>query len=116
MVRRAEANRPSPQRIGRKIVRPQPRLARAAPKRRLVDRGGEAADSAGSQRASVAGPGDIHELARGAAHPGDLDVSAKPGKGPIERAREPRRAILLTGNRGAAPLVRTVEKPDASKA
>src|SRR5262249_41553852 len=76
----------------------------------------EAAGGAGSQRARVAGPSDIHELTRAAAHACDFDVAAKPGKGPIESAREPGHAILLTGNRGAAPLVCTVEKPDAGKA
>src|SRR5262249_4506418 len=113
---RAEADRPGPQRIGGEIVWPQPRLARAAPKRRLVDGGGEAAGGAGRQRARVAGPSDIHGITRAAAPACDFDVAANPGKEPHESAREPGHAILLTGNRRAAPLVCTVEKPDAGKA
>src|SRR5947208_1010074 len=96
MVRRSEADRPGPQRIGGEIVRPQPRLARAPPKRRLVDGGREAPGRTRGQRASIAGPGDVHELTRGPAHAGDLDMAPKPRKGPIERTREPGRAILLT--------------------
>src|SRR5262249_43874673 len=116
MVRRAEADRPGAQRVDGEVVGPQPRLAGAAPKRRLVDGGREPALRTGGQRARVAGPCNVDELAGGAAHVRDLDVTAEPRERPVERAGKPRHAVLLAGNRAAAPLIRAVEKPDAGKA
>src|SRR5215472_9198629 len=115
MVGRAEADRPRPQRVHGEIVGPQPRLAGAAPERRLVDGGREPPGRQGGQRARVTRPGDVDELAGGTAHACDLDMTAESRKRPIERAREPRHAVLVAGNRGAAPLIGAVEKPDAGK-
>src|SRR5262249_54157735 len=97
------------------VVGPQPWLAGAAPERRLVDGGREPAGRQGGQHARVAWPGDVDELARGAAHARDFEMTAESREWPIERAREPGPAVLVASNRGAAPLVGAVEKPDAGK-
>src|SRR5262245_17813897 len=67
VVRRAEADWPCAQRVCYEIIWPQPRLACAPPKRRLVDGGREAGFRASSQRARVARPRDVEEFARDAA-------------------------------------------------
>ena len=42
--------------------------------------------------------------AGGAAHAGNLEMAAEARERPVERAREPRRAVFVAGDRGAAPL------------
>src|SRR4029077_11805567 len=110
MVGRVEADRPRLQRVHGKVIRPQPRLARAAPERRLVDRRRESPRRRGGQRSGIAGPRDADEVARASPHTGDLEMAPEPREWPIERTREPRHAVLVTGQRGAPPLIRAVEK------
>ena len=52
----------------------------------------------------------------GPAHAGKLDKAAETRERPVERARQPRRAVLVARQRRARPLVRAVEEPDAGKA
>ena len=44
-----------------------------------------------------------------------LQVAAKSGKRPIQGPGEPRRPSLVTSKRGAAPLIRSIQKPDAGE-
>jgi hypothetical protein len=53
------------------------------------------------------------EIAASAAHVRQLGVATEADEGPIQRADEPRYAIVLTGARRAAPVIRGVEQPDA---
>ena len=100
-------------RVERHVVGAQPGMPRAAPQRRLVDGGGKPAGRRRRQCADIAGPAHIVEHTGGALHARDFEIAAEPGKRPVQRARQPRRPGLLAGERGAAPLVAAVEKPDA---
>ena len=102
--------------IHRDIDQSQP-LGGAAPlERRLVDRGGETPRRHRGQRADIARPRDVVELAGRPAHARDLDMAAEAGIRPVQRAHQPRHVVLLARQRGAAPLIRAVEEPDAGKA
>src|SRR2546423_1420991 len=107
---RTQAKSHSPNGCGHdESASPRTRLfAGAAPRRCLVEGGRERARRTGGQRARVAGPGDVGELAGGAAHAGDLDVTAEPREGPVERAGEPGHAVLLACDCAATPLIRAV--------
>ena len=115
LVWRDVPDRPCGRRIGHHVVRPQPRMPRAPPHRRLIDRA--PANRPGAirgQHADKTRPGDIVEFAGRPRHAGDLDMAAKPRKRPVECAHQPRRTVIAR-KRGAAPLVRAVEKPDAGE-
>src|SRR6266550_3035441 len=90
-------------------------MAGAAPERRLIDRGGEAARRHPGEHACETRPGHVVELARRPRHAGDLDMAPKARKRPVERAYQPRLGVLAR-ERCAAPFVRAVEEPDAGKA
>ena len=102
--------------VGEEIVESQRSALGAAAQRRLVDASREAARRERSQGADVTRPGDVDEFPGRPAHADQLDKAAEAGKRPVERARQPGRTVLVAGERGAGPLIRTVEEPDAGKA
>src|SRR5262249_60061700 len=91
----------------------QHRTAGAPALRCVIDGGSKGARSRGRQSPDIAGPRDIVESTGGSLHAHDLEAAAEARERPIERAREPRRTVLVAGERRAAPLVASVEEPDA---
>ena len=66
LIRRHVTNlRPCLKHVGRKVIKTQPGMPRAAPHWRLVDAGGEPARCHRRKHASVARPGDAEGFARG---------------------------------------------------
>ena len=62
----------------------------------------------------IAGPRHVAELAGRASHPCDFHMTAEARKRPqSECSSDPGCSVLLTGERGAAPLIAAVKKPDA---
>src|SRR5215471_16394444 len=101
--------------VGGKIERPQPWIERPQPKRRLINGSGKAARCERGERADIAWPGHAEVFACRASRTSDGDKPAEPGKLPVERACKPRRAIFLSRERRAAPLIGAIEKPGAWK-
>src|SRR3974390_423455 len=91
-------------------------VLRTSKHRRLISTSSEATGRGRGQDADVTGPRDALKLAGGASHPGHHCVAAKPRKGPVERPREPWRAVLVPGDGCAGPLTAAVEEPDAREA
>src|SRR3974390_3549111 len=91
-------------------------VLRTSKHRRLLSTSSEATGRGRGQGAELTGPRDALNPAGGASHPGHHCVASKPGKGPVERPREPWRAVLVAGDGCAGPLAAAVEEPDAREA
>ena len=90
--------------VRRQIEDAQPAMTRAASQRRLVDRSREASRRQSGEHAHIARPGDAEELASRPTHPRHFDVTAHPGKRPVQCAGEPGLASDKVHERFRLPL------------
>ncbi len=113
--RHAALTSPALRCVQHNIIRPQPGMAGAAAHWRLIDAGGEAERRHCGERARVTRPGDAEEISAPAAHLRHLGVASEAMERPIQRARQPRHAVLFARERRAGPLIGRVEQPDAGE-
>ena len=113
--RHAVGSRPHSDGVGDEVERPQPGMPGPAPHRRLVEACGKTLRRHRGQNTDIAGPSDAEEVAAVAAHVGEFGVMAEALERPIERPHQPRLAVFFAGERGAAPLHRSVEEPHAGE-